>query len=128
MMIKFKTFTIIKMTDPYRNIFGDNLDQQTNMMIMIVITYDQCRKRSLPVKQCSLGWDSLTRTPDPTHRFIFITYWREENYERAKSVGAFGALGACLTSGFVPSSRVPQCLVSDDDKEEEEILGYEENL
>ena len=101
----------------------DNFDQQTNMMIMIVITYDQCRKRSLPVKQCSLGSDSLTRTPDPTHRFIFITYWREENYERAKSVGAFGA---CLTSGFVPSSRVPQCLVSDDDKEE--ILGYEENL
>ena len=31
-------------------------------------------------------------------------------------------------SGFVPSARVPQCLVSDDDKEEEEILGYEENL
>ena len=106
----------------------DNFDQQTNMMIMIMITYEQCRKRSLPVKQCSLGSDSLTRTPDPTHRFIFITYWREENYERAKSVGAFGALRACLTSGFVPSSRVPQCLVSDDDKEEEEILGHEENL
>ena len=43
-------------------------------------------------------------------------------------MGAFGALRACLTSGFVPSARVPQCLVSDDDKEEEEILGYEENL
>ena len=94
-------------------------------MIMIVITYEQCRKRSLPAKQCSLGSDSLTRTPDPTHRFIFITYGREENYERTKSLEA---LGTCLTSGFVASASVPQCLVSDDDKEEEEILGYEENL
>ena len=39
MMIKFKTFTIIKMTDPYRNIFGDNFDEKTNMKIMI--SYEQ---------------------------------------------------------------------------------------